>query len=137
MTVGPIDYKYIGFRSDLEDEVLALLNEKRTEEGLPPFKLDSELQDYARQSLTEGKEILPADRTASHLFFHYNRGSKETADYLPWKSDIFLLKHEDGSPYYTSIGIACYHHFVFPESAHSVYAETPKYLNWCFILGAD
>lgn len=137
MTVGPIDYKYIGFRSELEDEILALLNEKRMEEGLPPFKPDSELQDYARQSLTKEREVLPPARNASHLFFNYNRGPKETADYLPWKSDIFLLKHEDGSSYYTSIGIACYHHFVFPESAHSVYAETPKYLYWCFILSTD
>ena len=139
MTVGPIDYKYIGFRPDYENEVLDLLNAYRAEEGLPPFKSDPQLHDYARQSLTEKREVLPANRTTDHLFFNYNRGPQETADYLPWKTDIFSLRHGGGSPYYTSIGIACYHHFVFPDSTSGDYvvAETPKYLQWCFILGTD
>ena len=36
MNVGPLDYKYIGFRPDFEDEVLDLFKEKRIEESLPP-----------------------------------------------------------------------------------------------------
>ena len=139
MTVGPIDYTYIGFHPDYEDELLELINQNRIEGGLPPFKADPELKDYARQSLTEKKEVLPPGRTSNLLFFNYNRGPEETADYLPWKTDIFSQTHEDGTPYYTSIGIACYYHFIFPESPSSTYGvtETPKYLQWCFILGTD
>lgn len=139
MTVGPIDYTYIGFHSDYEEEIFELINQTRLEGGLPPFEKDPKLQDYARQSLEEGREVFPPNRTTDLLFFHNNRGPVETADYLPWKTDIFSKVHEDGSPYYTTMGIACYHHFIFPEATSEVYGvtETPKYLNWCFILGTD
>lgn len=139
VTVGTIDYTFIGFHPHYEEGVLDLINQDRIDEGLPPYRPNPELKDFARRSLAENREILPPDRTTRFLFFHYNRGPQETAAYLPWRTDIFSLRHEDGAPYYTRTRTACYHHFIFPESSSSAHevAEASKYLHWCFILGAD